>query len=215
MATAASSFRRLFAPVVLAAALAAAVAASASTAKAGLIAGLVNVVLPTCGATSQPFAQFGDGHSYFPVSNNGLESGAAGWNLGSGASVGSGNEPWYVNGWGSHSLVLDPGATAYSPSSCISLLDPDIRAFARSTGADDSLRVEVLFYGLTGNLLGVLNVADQRPGDFSAWQPTGNVSSLLAIPIATTSFRVRFTSLAARGTWQVDDLFVDPWGMRG
>lgn len=191
--------------------MAAAFAAAVPAANAGLISGIGNLVLPTCGAASQPFAQFGDGNSYYPVPNNGLENGAAGWSLGSGASVVSGNEPWYVGGWGSHSLSLAPGATASSPATCISLLDPHIRAFARSNGADDALNVQVVFYGLTGNLLGVLNVADQHPGGFSTWQPTGDVSSVLAVPVATTSFRIRFTSLAAQGTWQVDDVFVDPW----
>jgi len=85
---------------------------------------------------------------------------------------------------------------------------------ARSNGAENVLRVE-MFYGLTGSLPGALTVADQHPGDFPTWQPTGGISSLPAVLRATTSFRVRFTSLAARGTWQVDDLFVDPWGMRG
>jgi hypothetical protein len=211
VATAASIFKRLLVPAVLAAAF----ASSASAANAGLISGIINLVVPTCGATSQPFAQFGDYRSYFAVPNNGLENGATGWSLGSGASVGLGNEPWYLGGAGSHSLVLAPGATAYSPASCISLLDPTVRAFARSNGADNALRVQVVFYGLTGNLLGVLNVADQQAAGFSTWQPTGDVPSLLAVPIATTSFRVRFTSLAARGTWQVDDLFVDPWSIRG
>ena len=207
MATAAPSFRRLLAPVVLAAAF----ALAAPAANAGLISGIGNLLLPTCGTVSQPFAQFGDDHSYYPVPNNGLENGATGWSMGAGASVGSGNEPWYAGGWGSHSLVLAPGATASTPATCISLLDPSVRAFARSNGADDALNVQVVFYGLTGNLLGVLNVADQQPDGFSTWQPTGDVSSLLAVPVATTSFRIRFTSLAARGTWQVDDVFVDPW----
>ena len=211
MATAASSFKRLLAPVVLAAA----VAAAAPAANAGLISGVSNLLLPTCGSTSQTFAQFGDDNHYYAVPNNGLENGSAGWILGSGASVGAGNEPWYVGGFGTHSLALAPGASAYSPATCINLLDPHIRAFAHSNGADNALRVQVLFYGRTGNLLGVLNVADQQPDAFSTWQPTGDVSSLLAVPLATTSFRVRFTSLAARGTWQVDDLFVDPWSSRG
>jgi hypothetical protein len=211
VATAASSFKRLLVPAVLAAAF----AAAAPAADAGLISGLGNLVLPTCGASTQPFAQFGDGNSYYAVGNNGLENGSAGWTFGDGASIASGNEPWYVGGFGSHSLALAPGAAAYSPAACISLLDPHIRAFARSNGADDALRVQVVFYGLTGNVLGVLNVADQQPDAFSTWQPTGDVSSVLAIPVATTSFRVKFTSLAAQGTWQVDDLFVDPWIMRG
>ena len=211
MATAASSLKRLFVPAVLAAAFLAAVPA----ANAGLITGIGNLLLPTCGSASQPFAQFGDYNNYFAGPNNGLEDGATGWTMGTGASVGRGNEPWYIGGFGTHSLVLAPGASAYSPSTCINLLDPHVRAFAQSNGADGALRIQVLFYGLTGNLLGALNVADQQPGAFSTWQPTGDVPSLLAVPLATTSFRVRFTSLAARGTWQVDDLFVDPWGMRG
>ena len=211
MATAARTFKRLLAPVVVAIAL----SATASTANAGLISGIGNLLLPTCGAASQPFAQFGDTSSYYAVPNNGLENGSTGWSMGSGASVGFGNEPWYLSGFGSHSLVLAPGATAYTPATCISLLDPHIRAFARSNAADDALKVQVVFYGLTGNLLGVLNVADQQPDGFSTWQPTGAVSSLLAVPVATTSFRIRFTSLAARGTWQVDDVFVDPLGIRG
>lgn len=211
MATAASTFRRLLAPAVLAAAF----AAAAPAANAGLISGVGNLLLPTCGSTSQAFAQFGDENRYYSVPNNGLENGSAGWSLGVGSYVGAGNEPWYIGGFGTHSLVLGPGASAYSPATCINLLDPHVRAFAQSNGADDALRVQVLFYGLTGNLLGLLNVADQQPGSFSTWQPTGDVASLLAVPLATTSFRVRFTSLAARGTWQVDDLFVDPWVMRG
>jgi hypothetical protein len=187
----------------------------APAAQAGLISGLTQVVLPTCGATSQPFKQFGDFNSYFPVPNNGLENGSTGWTLGYGASVGYGNEPWYVAGPGSRSLVLKAGGSAYSPASCINLLNPHVRAFAKSNGANSGLRVQVIFYGLLGNTLGILNVAEQDQGSFADWKPTGDIPSLLALPLTTVYFRVKFTSLASSGTWQVDDLFVDPWGMRG
>jgi hypothetical protein len=207
----AALLKKIFVPALVAAAI----AAAAPAANADLISGITDTLLPTCGSTSQPFAQFGDYNSYYAVPNNGLESGSTGWSLGPGSSVGSGNEPWFVNGRGSHSLVLGPGSSAYSPAACINLLDPDLRAFARSNGANDALRIQVIFYGLTGNLLGVLNVADQQPDGFATWQPTGTVLSTLAVPLLTTSFRVRFTSLASSGTWQVDDLFVDPWGIRG
>lgn len=187
----------------------------APAAQAGLISGLTQIVLPTCGQTSQPFEQFGDYNSYYPVPNNGLESGSTGWTLGYGASVGYGNEPWYVAGPGSRSLVLKPGASATSPGACINLLDPTIRAFAKSNGANAGLRVQVIFYGLLGNTLGILDVDDQAPADFGTWQPTSAVPSLLGLPLTTAYFRVKFTSFASSGTWQVDDLFVDPWVMRG
>jgi hypothetical protein len=192
-----------------------AAAVCAPAAQAGLISGLTQVVLPKCGPASQPFQQFGDLNKYYPVPNNGLESGSTGWSLGSGASVGYGNEPWYVAGPGSRSLVLKGGASAYSPPACINLLNPHLRAFAKSNGANGGLRVQVIFYGLLGNTLGLLNVAEQDPGSFADWQPTGNIPSALALPLTTAYFRVKFTSLASSGTWQVDDLYVDPWCIGG
>jgi hypothetical protein len=205
----AATLKKVFFLVIIVAAV------CAPASQAGLISGLTNIVVPTCGATSQPFAQFGDYNSYFPVPNHGLESGTTGWSLGTGAYVGAGNEPWYVGGYGSRSLVLRPGASASSPPSCISLLDPYVRAFAKSNSATGPLRMQVIFYGLTGNLLGLLNVDDQAAADFTEWQPTSNVPSLLGAPLLTTYFRVKFTSLASNGTWQVDDLYVDPWASRG
>jgi hypothetical protein len=175
----------------------------APAAQAGLISGLTQIVLPTCGATSQPFQTFGDLNSYYAVPNNGLENGSIGWTLG------------YGGGAGSRSLVLKGGASAYSPPACINLLDPHARAFAKSNGANAGLRVQVIFYGLLGNTLGILNVTEQNAADFPDWRPTGTIPSALALPLATAYFRVKFTSLASTGTWQVDDLFVDPWGMRG
>jgi hypothetical protein len=207
VATAATLKRALL--VVIAAAF------CAPAAQAGLISGLTQIVLPTCGTSSQPFKGFGDLNKYYPVPNNGLEGGSTGWSLGYGASVGSGNEPWYVGGAGSRSLVLKGGASAYSPAACINLLNPHIRAFAKSNSANGGLRVQVIFYGLLGNTLGILNVADQDARNFADWQPTGYIPSALALPLTTAYFRVKFTSLASSGTWQVDDLYVDPWCIGG
>jgi hypothetical protein len=196
---------RVLLPIV---AVAAALAAPA--ANADLIGGVTQVLLPTCGTSLHPFAQFGDSHAYYSIQNNGFENGSNGWTLGGGAYVGLGNEPWYVNGWGSHSLVLPPGASATSPGFCINLLDPDLRMFARRA-ANSGLQVQVLFRGLTGNLTGILNYATFSPSDYATWQPTDTVNSLLALPLGTSYAQVRLTSLASSGTWQVDDVFVDPW----
>ncbi len=185
-----------------------AVAAAVVVAPAG------NAGLLTCPANSQPFAQFGDHSSYFGFSNNGFENGANGWSL-HGAAVGAGNEPWYVNGWGSSSLSIGPGGTAASPRVCTALLAPAWRMFAHANGANGALRAQIVFYGLLGNVTGILNVTDFDPSDYAGWEPSAHVPSLLSLPAATVSAQLMLTSTATTGTWQVDDVFVDPFGLRG
>jgi hypothetical protein len=186
-------------------AAAAAVAAFAAAAPAG------NAGLLSCQATARPFAQFGDNSSYFGFANNGFESGSTGWTLPRGASIVADNEPWYVNGSGSHSLSIPAGATVSSPRVCTALLAPDWRMFARSIGANGSLRAQIVFYGLLGNVTGILNVTSFSAGDYTSWAPSSDVPSILSLPLLTRSAQLRLTSTATSGTWQVDDVFVDPW----
>jgi hypothetical protein len=200
------------------AAMAAAIALVAPSANAGLldpVLGLLQpvtqIVLPTCGTASPVFAGVdGDRSSYFAFANNGFESGANGWSLGRGAYVTNGNEPWYANGNGSHSLALAPGASATSPSFCVNLLDPSGRMFARALGANDDLQVQVIFHGLTGNLTGILNVGSLSAGDYDSWRPSERFNSLLALPLLTRYAQIRVTNTGSRGTWQIDDAFIDP-----
>jgi hypothetical protein len=167
-------------------------------------------LLPSCGATSHPFTSWGDSGSYCAFPNLGLESGTNGWTLTGNTSVVSANEPWHVSGPGTHALQLGPGATALSPRLPVSLLDPWIRFFARSQGANGPLHVQVLFRGLLGNLTGLLNFGSVSPGGFSSWQPTQDVLSTLALPLLTSTAQVQVTSQARSGSWQVDDLYLDP-----
>jgi hypothetical protein len=189
--------------------LAAALAASALSVPAAS-AGIVSSVLPSCGGQSHPFATWGDNDAYCAFPNLGFESGTTSWTLSGNTSVVSGNEPWHVSGAGTHALQLAPGATATSARLPVSLLDPWIRFFAHSAGANGSLRVQVLFHGLLGNLTGLLNVGSLSPSGYSSWQPTQRVLSALALPLATTSAQVVLTSTATSGSWQVDDVYLDP-----
>lgn len=173
-------------------------------------AGLLNSVLPSCGAQSYPFAAWGDFDAYCSFANLGFESGTTGWTLSGATSIASANEPWYVSGAGSHALELGPGSTALSSPLPISLLDPWLRFFAHSDGANGPLGVRVIFRGLLGNLTGVLNFGSLPEGDFSSWQPTGRMLSALALPLGTTSAQVQLTSQATQGGWQVDDVYLDP-----
>lgn len=193
---------RLFIGTIAAAAFCAVPAANA-----GLLDPITQILLPTCGTPGQPFkAVDGDGHSYYGFSNNGFESGSAGWALSGGAYVGFGNEPWYVGGSGARSLTLPQGASATSPGFCINLLDPSVRMFAKGTAGGD-LRIQVIFRGITGNITGILNRSDEK--GTGAWDATDPCASLLALPLLTAYAQIRVT--AATGTFQVDDAYVDPW----
>jgi hypothetical protein len=167
-----------------------------------------------CSGSLQPFSQFGDQNDYFAFSNNGFESGMTGWKLAN-AFVSGGNEPWAVNGGGSSSLTIGPGGSASGPKVCAALNAPGWRMFAKSNGANGPLQAQVVFYGLLGNVTGILNVTSFGPSGYTTWQPSGDVPSALALPIFTYAAQLRLTSTATSGTWQVDDVFVDPFGMRG
>jgi hypothetical protein len=179
-------------------------------ANAGLISGLTGALLPTCGATSQVFQQFGDSSHYYPVPNQGFENGSAGWTLTGGAKVVTGSEPWGVSGAGTSSLSLPPGSSATSPATCINLLAPHIRLFSTAGAADGNLNVQVVFKGLTGNLLGILNYGTFSADSYRAWRPSDQVASLLALPLATMAVQLKFTPVTSSGSWQIDDVYIDP-----
>ncbi len=173
-------------------------------------AGLLGLLLPPCGAVSHPFTNWGDNNAYCAFPNLGFESGTTGWKLSGSASIVAANEPWHVSGPGTHALQLGPGATASSSSLPVNLLDPWIRLFARSSGANGPLQVQVVFHGLLGNLTGLLNFGSLSPSGYSSWQLTQRVSSALALPLLTTSAQVVLTSKATAGSWQIDDVYLDP-----
>jgi hypothetical protein len=172
--------------------------------------GLISGLLPSCGATTHPFTTWGDSSSYCAFPNLGFESGAAGWTLSGNASVIGANEPWHESGPGTHALQLGPGASALSSPLPVNLLDPYLRFFARSVGANGSLHVQVYFRGLTGNLTGLLIFGSLSPSGYASWQPTSKVLSALALPLLTATAQVQITSQAKSGTWQVDDVYLDP-----
>lgn len=167
-------------------------------------------LLPSCGKTSQPFAAWADNEAYCAFPNLGFESGKTGWTLTGSASVVVANEPWHVSGAGTHALQLAPGATALSAPLPVNLLDPWIRFFAHSKGANGSLHVQVRFRGILGNLTGLLNFGSLSPGGFASWHPTPRVLSALALPLFTSTAQVMVTSQAKAGSWQVDDVYLDP-----
>jgi hypothetical protein len=220
--TVAASFLRRFG-VALVAALAATVlavpvAGAKSSGLGDLLGGLINLN-SSCGTTgTQVFAPWGDTSSYFLAPNGGLESGTTGWSL-RGASVVYGNQPFFRSG--SHSLSLPSGSTATSPSTCIGSGDIYVRMFGTDqNGTDSGLRVRVVWYGLLNTVLGLTDVDTFAPG--GGWSPTAKLDSVggsISLPIlplvGSTSARVEVTPLSSGSRWLIDDLYIDPTGIRG
>jgi hypothetical protein len=179
-------------------------------------ANLLSILPGSCGSQveSQPFSRWGDTNSYTLVTGGTFEVGSLPWALLSGASVGSGNESYYVHASSDQrSLSLPSGSSATSPAVCTSIYHPTLRLFVKNTGSTSSrIRVEALYPALLGG------VAVARLGDLSGtstWQPTPalplTVTNLLAtLSLQQTAIAYRFTPEDTVGRWLIDDVYVDP-----
>jgi hypothetical protein len=161
---------------------------------------------------TQPFLPFGDVASYV-LAPGGTFDGASGWSLANGAAVVSGNEPFALSGGEgeSKSLLLPAGSSAASPPLCVGVLHPTIRFVVRSSSPVAVLRLEVLFKDVFGQLQ---SLEFARISATSAWFPTAPLLFLAnaTAPLASdgnTAVAFRFTALS--GTWQMDDVYVDPY----
>jgi hypothetical protein len=179
-------------------------------------AGILSLLPGTCGSEvySQPFARWGDTSNYTLVPGGSFEAGSLSWTGSGSASVGQGNETFYVRAaTDTSSLGLPGGSSATSPAMCTSIYHPTMRFFLRNTGAATSqLKVEALYPGLLGGVqtakIGVLQ------GNAS-WQPSPAMTLLLSNVLATlslnrTTIAFRFTPLDSTGAWRIDDVYLDP-----
>jgi hypothetical protein len=188
--------------VGLVAALAA--AASSGRAEAGLL---------SCGTSSlQPFAPWGDYSPYTLAPNGSFDLGTTGWSLSGGARLVADGNPYVSK---SSSLVLPSGSSATSPAACVKIADPATRFFLRNAGTTGgSLKVEVTYKTLLG-LLPLTATLGTISAD-GTWQPSPKYGTLLANILGTLglnrnlSASLRFKFTARSGSFQIDDLFVDP-----
>jgi hypothetical protein len=196
------------------------VAASAVTlaAAAPAQAGLLVASAENCETkpSSQVFLRWLDPLRYEQAPDGGVESGQ-GWTLTGGARIVAGNEPWMVGSrYDRMSLQLPRGSRATTGVMCVGIGHPIMRFFARRTSGWllDSLKVDVLFEGAGGQVHS-LPVGLVLGG--KSWQPTlpfPVLASLLPLlPGEQTPIQFRFTPVGG-GTWQIDDVYVDPWRSR-
>ena len=179
-------------------------------------AGVLVASAPSCptAATSHPFLPWLDIASYVPAPDGGFEAGAKGWDL-DGATTVAGNETFKVGGSADDTALRVPaGGSATSPAFCVGLEHPTARVFAKRVGGSllSTLRVDVQFEDALGktHFLPIGLVALNG----SSWQPSLPmlmVANLLPLlPGGHTPVALRFVPQGP-GTWQVDDLYVDPF----
>jgi hypothetical protein len=193
--------RLVLASVVVALAVA---AGSAQSANAG--------VLSCNDSAEKPFAAWGDDANYTLAPNGSLENGSYGWSLSRGARVIAGNNSLRP---GSYSLSLPTGASALSPAACVKLADPASRFFLRAPSGTGKLRVDVQYKTLLGLFTTTSNLGYATAG--KDWQPgpkynheLANILGALALNKNLLSASIRFKFTAVSGSFEVDDLFVDP-----
>jgi hypothetical protein len=198
--------RRIAAPLIAAAALFALGAGSAH-------ASLLVADGENCGdyTASQVFLPWADVANYTLAPGGDFENGNYGW-TGDATRVTTDNEPFNIGSASDHSsLSIASGGVATSPALCVGLGEPDARVFFKQTSGSSfaGLRVEALFddaYGNTHSVsMGVL-------GGSRAWTLSPQmmiVANLL--PLLDNGTPVAFRFSAIGGTFQIDDLYVDPW----
>jgi hypothetical protein len=154
------------------------------------------------------FSSFGDNALYTLAPDGGLEAGAAGWMLGTGASVARESSSIKLDGKvGARSLELASGASATTPAICVERGYPSFRFVARSLiSGKGAVRVEVM-YGADRK---VMTAGTVTPG--SAW----GVSPILKLVEGQYKVNVgesgvvQFRFTASGGTVRMDDVYVDP-----
>jgi len=154
-----------------------------------------------------PFGQWGDANSYFLVPGGSFEgpSDDVGWSLDN-ASVTSGNESF-----DSQSLRIDSGGSATSPYFCVDNTMSSLRFFAQQLDGGSDLHVDALVQRRYRVV--VVPLVDLADGSMPAWAPTDPIdggAGALA-DARTISVALRFTAPSATGSWQIDDIFVDPY----
>ncbi len=164
-------------------------------------------------SVSTPFAQWGDSGNYFLAPGGSFEGTAdqIGWTL-SNATLTSGNEPFNLVGSGDQqSVTINAGGSAISPYFCVDNTMKALRLFARQIAPGNDLRVAALVQ--TANGVVPYHLGNLNDGTLPSWGPstpiTADTSSLA--DGSTVMVALRFRVPPGAGSWQIDDVFVDPY----
>lgn len=161
---------------------------------------------------SQVFAPWGDHNFYYRAPNGGFEKGSKNWQLSGGARVVEGNESYYVRrSTDTHSLSLPTGARAEGRTICTERVDRTVRFFIKDPQvAGAMLKINVEVESSRGR--GVLQYW-VGSGSFSrGWQPFHIIEIPATYgPDGRQNLTLSFEAIGSQATWQIDDVFVDPF----
>lgn len=177
------------------------------------VVGGAGTALAACPAQplSQPFSPWGDENSYFLVPGGSFESGTPSWSL-QNAALTAGNEPFAVgSATDAQSLTINAGGSATTPFFCVDDTMSSLRLFTVQDAPGSDLQVQALVSGSSG--VSTVALADLADGSVTGWAPTqpitGDTSSLQGGQTAQVA--LRFTVPGSAGSWQLDDVYVDPF----
>jgi hypothetical protein len=202
-----------------------AVALSLSVAAVGILAAPLHAtsasasLLPNCGSrdSATTFARWGDAHAYFLAPGGSFENDAPGWSVGS-AKVVAGNETFFANAASdSHNLAIPAGTQVTAPTTCVAMGENSVRFFVKNSGVAGSvLHVQAYVQNpLTGL---VLSTGFDVDGSATAagWAPSARLTipNLLGGLLGTQNLTLVFSTRGAASTWNIDDVYVDPFKSR-
>ena len=164
----------------------------------------------------QPFAAFGDTRAYVLAPGGSFEDSSLDqWTLEGGASVQPGNDPFNLRGAeDAMSLSVPAGASATSPRMCVDLNWPTMRfAALQEEARDTELKVEVLYPEAPGKAANWHKAKTLKAKSNDGWELTGDIKlspQVVSKRMGARQVAVRFTSDDDRGSWRIDNIYVDP-----
>jgi hypothetical protein len=175
--------------------------------------GLAAAACPTQ-PVAQALSQFGDSNNYFLASGGAFEDAALPTgSTATNASLVPGNEPFYVHGAGDNqSLLIASGGSVTLPYACIDSTITSFRFFAKQASPGSGLKVDLLVklpYSWAPMTLPVTVLPD---GSLPSWALTNSLTAAGSLaPGSTAQAAVRFSVPQGTGSWQIDDVYVDPY----
>jgi hypothetical protein len=163
---------------------------------------------------SQSFASFGDGESYVlandgtfdPIGHGSLNSP---WTLSGGASIVADNDPWNLgHGVTNSALSLPAGSSATSGCTTAPMITSIVRFFIRNTGdPNGQLHVQIL---VNGGKNGTLDGGTITAGN--GWTSSNSILLPWANPLkGAVQLQVVLTPVGTNASFEVDDVFIDPF----